>query len=408
MRRLFALLLLISWLWCFNSFANPTGLTNAVVEYAGDSVTAPRFSLITVGPGSEVYLLEGHSALRVVYPDGRDLTVNWGMFDFADPAFPLKFARGETDYWVSAEPTDRFLYAYGTTGRYLNEQPLNLSPEQARRLASLVEENLLPQNRVYRYRYLTDNCATRPLDLIEQAINDCGDSLAFTTPSVDTTWRKELQAYHKEHPLYQLFIDIALGAGIDRPINPREQAFAPVFLHSLAADSRIISPVGSSVPLVSGSTQLIPALPGVAGSEPSPAWIVIPVSLLTALTVVTQLRRRRLVKWANALIFALLSIPAVIVTFLVFFSSQEATGSNINLLWLNPLCLAMPLLVWSRATRRILRPVMWINLLLTAAYILGLPFFNQSTGWWLPLLALCDLALSASFIILSRHNKSNQ
>lgn len=354
-----------------------------------------------------MYLLEGHTALRIIYPDGRDIAVNWGTFDFADPAFPLKFAKGETDYWVSAEPTDYFLMAYGSTGRGVTEQQLNLSSDQATCLASLIEENLRPENRVYRYRYLTDNCATRPMALIEHAIAQCGDSLKFNTPEADVTWRSELRGYHRNHPLYQLFIDVALGAGIDSAISPVQQAFAPIFLSALAADATIVSLDGTSVPLVSSTRVVIAPRYGVAGSEPSPGWFVIPVCMLTGLVAFLEVRRRRLVRWYNALLFLLLSVPAAVVTFLVFFSSQEATGHNINLLWLNPLCLCVPLLVWARVTRRVLTPLMWLNLLLTAVYLFGIPLFRQSTGVWLPLLALCDLSLTAAYLfVCARHVNS--
>ena len=38
---------------------------------------------------------------------------------------------------------------------------------QKRRLLDLLETNVLPQNRTYRYNYVKDNCATRPLRAVE-------------------------------------------------------------------------------------------------------------------------------------------------------------------------------------------------------------------------------------------------
>lgn len=42
-------------------------------------------SLLTCAPGSIIYELEGHAALRVRQADGTDITVNWGLFDFKSP-----------------------------------------------------------------------------------------------------------------------------------------------------------------------------------------------------------------------------------------------------------------------------------------------------------------------------------
>ncbi len=386
MRNIISLLLLLC---SAIGFANPT-----------DSIPQPRFSFLTVGPGPVVYMLEGHSALRVQYPDGRDIALNWGTFDFNDPGFAMKFARGETDYWVSAQPTQYFLYEHRALGRYILEQPLNLSASHINRLQELVEENLLPENRVYRYRYLSDNCATRPAALINQAIADCGDSLTFNTPATNTTWRKEFRNYHANNPFYQLFIDLALGADIDRQITPQEQAFAPIFMHKLISQATIVSPDETAVPLTLGSNRLSDQREDALSGEPSPAIVVIPLCFFTALVVGIELRRRKLIKWFNALVFFLLGVIGAVVTFLVFLSTQEATGNNINLLWLNPLLFAPVLLIWSKKTRRILNPVMWIIFLLTLTYLIGIPLFNQSTGIWLPLIALCDLSLTASYLIL--------
>lgn len=362
----------------------------------------PRFSLITVGQGSEVYLLEGHSALRIEWPDGRDLMVNWGMFDFADPGFAMKFARGETDYWVDAEPTPLFMRHYIASGRRVEQQQLNLSPLQAQALQQLISDNLRPANRVYRYRYLTDNCATRPLAIVEQAIRSTGDSLVIDNSLSDTTWRNELRSYHRNHPLYQLFIDIALGAGVDSPITSRQRAFAPIYLNELAAGALIISSDGTERPLTMPSQTLYGGVDGVAGSEPSPWWGIAPFVAFSLIVSLYEIRRRRLVKWANALIFTLYGIVGMMVAFLVGISSQEATGSNINLLWLNPLPLLAIALIWTKPTRRVLAPIMGLIAAMAAIYLLGSPFWHQSTPPTLISLALGELITAATYIYTQR------
>ena len=51
-----------------------------------------RFSLLTCAPGSEIYALFGHTALRYQnFSDQTDLVFNYGMFSFNTPhfVFPL-------------------------------------------------------------------------------------------------------------------------------------------------------------------------------------------------------------------------------------------------------------------------------------------------------------------------------
>ena len=58
-----------------------------------------KVSLMTCAPGTEIYALFGHTALR--YEDkarGEDWVFNYGMFSFNTPHFIYRFVKGETDY----------------------------------------------------------------------------------------------------------------------------------------------------------------------------------------------------------------------------------------------------------------------------------------------------------------------
>ena len=130
-----------------------------------------RISLLTCGTGDEIYSLFGHTALRVEdRTTGRDVVYHYGVFDFDTPNFALKFALGETDYQMGMTSYKRFLSEYAWLGRSVEQQVLDLTPEEARRLADRLAENYRPENRVYRYSYFYDNCATRPRDQVEQAV----------------------------------------------------------------------------------------------------------------------------------------------------------------------------------------------------------------------------------------------
>lgn len=124
-----------------------------------------RVSLLTCSPGSQIYALFGHTALR--YEDkqkGVDVVFNYGIFDFNAPNFIWRYIKGETDYQLGVTDFFYFQNEYANRNSAVAEQELNLLPQEKSKLFSILEKNYLPENRVYRYNYFYDNCATRPRD----------------------------------------------------------------------------------------------------------------------------------------------------------------------------------------------------------------------------------------------------
>ncbi|MDE6645621.1 MAG: DUF4105 domain-containing protein, partial [Muribaculaceae bacterium] len=189
-------------------------------------------ALLTCYPGHEVYELEGHTALRIIMPDGTDMTVNWGLFDFNSPNFLYRFVKGETDYRMGAAPTAQFLNQYAREGRRVDQTPLHLSPQERDRLVWLIDSTFRIGSPVYRYNYVLDNCATRPVDYLSDAIGSpiqLTDTTALASRA-GNTFRADMTAFHSHYPWYQFGIDLALGSLIDRPLSPGQHGFAPVSL----------------------------------------------------------------------------------------------------------------------------------------------------------------------------------
>lgn len=370
---------------------------------------ADRISLLTVGPGDEMYQLEGHSALRVVTDDGADLVVNWGMFDFHTPNFAYRFVKGETDYSIGMTTMAGFLAEYAPTGRYVIEQPLTLSPAEVKEVMRLIDINMLPANRTYRYNYFLDNCATRPLDIIEKALAADGARLHLPPATDLTTIRKELRRYHAAYPSYQLFIDFALGSGIDNSADVRQRAFAPVYLMDMAATADIINADGISRPLTDGSITLLDDRLGATSEQGMPAWLFI--TLLTLLTVTVtgrDLRRKSVSRWFDTCFYTFYGLLGCLSAFLVFVSVHEATSPNINLLWVNPLCLIIPLFIWFKKCKYIVFYYQIINFALLLIWLVGQPFFHQSANiMFFPLVA-CDIIRSGSYIYLNKNRCINR
>ena len=99
----------------------------AIPVYAS-SLDSVRISLLTCAPGSEIYSLFGHTALRYENPaKGEDWVFNYGLFSFDTPNFVYRFVKGETDYQLGVIPYRYFEGEYAMRGSSVYQQELNLT-----------------------------------------------------------------------------------------------------------------------------------------------------------------------------------------------------------------------------------------------------------------------------------------
>lgn len=350
-------------------------------------------SLLTALPGEEIYQLEGHTGLRIRNDQGSDMVVNWGVFDFNSPNFVYRFVSGQTDYECWAYPTEYFLKSYEAEGREVVEQVLDLNSVQVQRVIDLVSLNLQPENRVYRYNYVLDNCATRPLAVIEQAV---GRQLLSDKPA-NTSFRAEMQRYHKNYPWYQFGIDLALGRGIDRPISKREAAFAPVELMKQLAETGIVTETRS----YGKQTHEQPWTP--IRKKPIFQGILVLIIALYVSTDKGNVGRR-----FDTIYFSIAALTGLVLTFLVFVSTHEATSPNLLLLWLNPFCALGAILPWIKKAKRAEMWYFFVNfalliILAVAALIVGRA---MNAAFW-PLIAADALRSAVNVLKCRNALKSN-
>ena len=58
-----------------------------------------RISVLTCGPGEDLYSIFGHSAIRVIdFSSGMDIVFNYGTMEFDDFSFYVKFTKGQMLY----------------------------------------------------------------------------------------------------------------------------------------------------------------------------------------------------------------------------------------------------------------------------------------------------------------------
>lgn len=337
-------------------------------------------SIITCAPGDEIYELCGHSAVRIRgIADGQkiDSVWNYGIFDFAQPNFVYRFVKGETDYRVAGYPFAWFLPEYVEGERTVTEQDLNLSDTEKKRVLELLRTASLPENRVYRYNYVKNNCATKILNVLDSA----ADSRIIYPDNVKYgTFRNEMREYHRAYPWYQFGIDLALGSGLDYKIRGRDEMFVPVEMMEKIDGAHF----ENGNPLVKESRILYQGTEN-ASLPPTP-WYLSPLTAAVVLLLVSliiawwEIKNKRICKIAYTIWFGICGIAGCVIAFLVFVSTHEASSPNLLLFWLNPLQLLFAAAVWGRKMRYIGIAMAWLNMIATGCLLITWPFQAQSAN----------------------------
>ena len=291
-----------------------------------------------------------------------DEVYNYGVFDYGAPNFVYRFVKGETDYMAAATPTDYFVYQYVARGSRVEQQDLRLTAAQADSLYRLLLHDIQPEFREYRYKYFSNNCATRLRDNVERVT---GRPLGVQTANPEVqpgaqSLRDVLRRYDDGYPWYRLGIDIALGQAIDAPATVRQTMFVPGIMRDVAArDAALVAPAEV---LYEGA--------GDVRLAPTPWWrspLFVFGAVLVAVAAVLRFCRRP--RWIYSLWFAATGLAGCLVWFLIFVSVHEATSPNLLGWWLTPLAFVPSVSVWLPRARRFNRVLLTAYGVITAAVL---------------------------------------
>ena len=112
-----------------------------------DTLSNIDISLLTYSPGSELYSLFGHSALRIRNKyTGEDHVFNYGTFDWEQAYFYFRFLRGNLLYSLSKVPYSYVQHTVALENRSLVETPLLLTGKEKERIIEFLQNNLKPEN----------------------------------------------------------------------------------------------------------------------------------------------------------------------------------------------------------------------------------------------------------------------
>ena len=314
-----------------------------------------EISLITCSPSEDaVFTVYGHSALRIYDPVNKiDRVYNYGMFDFSKPNFVYRFAKGETDYYLGVSDFRYFLFEYMTRGSEVYEQVLNLQYKEKDALWQALEWNIQPENRVYRYNFFFDNCATRPVIMIENNIQgvinfkspengpQIASSLAMTGVPACQSFRDIINYCTRYRPWQTFGCDLVLGLPTDRTMTQRESFFIPDNVKNAFNQAEIIRE-GISEPLVKKINILSETdqQPATTPFYISPLFCFTALFILILALTISEVRKKKYYRMVDVVLFFCAAIAGCILFFLSFISVHSSIFPNISLLWLHPLHLA--------------------------------------------------------------------
>ncbi|MCC6649452.1 MAG: DUF4105 domain-containing protein [Polyangiaceae bacterium] len=244
----------------------------------GDELTV---SVLTFGPGDHPFFKFGHNAI-LVHDERRrvDRVYNYGTFAFESWTLIPNFLKGKLKYWLSEQSLRGTLALYRRENRTVDEQVLDLTPEQRLEIAgALAKQEADPVARYYKYDYYEDNCSTRVRDAVDAVTR--GRLRAASTGPASMTWRDHTRRLTADDTLVGFGLDLAMGDFIDKKTTVWEEMFLPAKLEETLRKATIVRPDGTSAPLVKLERRLQTA-PGRADPLSAPPSRTLPMLAIGA------------------------------------------------------------------------------------------------------------------------------
>ena len=363
-----------------------------------------EISIITIGPGKQLYDSFGHNAIRVSDPsNGKDLAFNYGTFDFNTPNFYIKFGQGKLPYALSVSTYDGFLRNYIAEKRWIKQQKLDLTYGEKIAIFEFLINNAQPSNREYQYDFFLDNCATRIRDVL--AVN-LGSKLSYQDKQYAPflySFRELIQQRLHWNSWGSLGIDIALGAVIDRTANPWEHQFLPDYVFE-SLKSATITRNNKTSALIKKETTINNPGPRARNTAflLSPFFIFLVIALGIVYRTLRDSKQQKRSRWLDTVLFFVTGIVGVLLLVLWLATDHTATINNYNILWAFPVNLIFCTLLSKKTPKkwlsRYLSFLIILLILLVVHWCTGVQVF---AGALLPLL----IALSIRYVYVIRYLK---
>ncbi len=301
---------------------------------------AAEISVLTIGPGAQLYDKFGHSAFRIKdSQNGFDVVFNYGVYDFDTPNFYTKFAQGKLLYELGVSYYQPFYETYVRQNRWIKEQTLNLTFSEKQQLSDFLWNNSLPENKKYKYDFFYDNCATKIRDVLKEVL---GEKLTYHDDHIteEYTFRELIAKNLNANSWGSLVIDVALGAVIDRKAKPIEYQFLPDYIYE-GAENATVSRNNTEEKLVKKDVFLFENTKTEAARSffLSPLFVFGVLGLLIIFITFKNYKNNTRNRLLDFLIFLVTGSIGFLLLFLWFATDHTATANNNNLFWAFPISL---------------------------------------------------------------------
>jgi len=305
-----------------------------------------RISLVTCGPGEEVWETFGHACLRVidsaVTGAERDVIYNYGFFE-ASENNPIshQVVSGRVIDLLDTITYSELMAEYTYKKRLLEEQELLLTDSQKVRILAFLKNNLLRRNRYYEFDTFYDNCSTRIVDLFHQLFGDSFIPGPALPPHSRLTFRdvsitRMCPQQHKYW--FGLGLNLTYASRADRVMTNATCLYLPIFLSKGFAVATI-----AGRPISAPKTIILEEK--IAWSQEL-NWPFIYSLLLAIFTISGLLYRRqplpgRIISFVILWLTGLLGCGAI---YLWCLDGEPAFKDNLIILWALPTNLVLPFL----------------------------------------------------------------
>jgi hypothetical protein len=312
----------------------------------GDYLT---IKVVEIGPGDEFFSWWGHLTVMVDNKlTGKSLCYDFGVFSFDDPHMVSNFLRGDLKYKTMVSTTQDDLGWYIQNNRDITLYTLNLDSGQKEQIAHALNWNVQPENRDYLYKLFTNNCVTRAIFIIDDALNG-----EFMEKYKNEKGRFTLRGHAGRH-LYRSFLlyvslNFIMSGEIDKPSSRYEEMYLPSEFAAAIAEFTYTDVNGNTQPLVSNIEKISTAVgrPMVLSRPPHSELYVFFIGMAGAVVFVLLIKFKKKNRALHIVFYMSQSLMALYWAFMglvlfyaMFFSNHNYTYNNLNIIFANPLLFA--------------------------------------------------------------------
>ncbi|MFY0631048.1 MAG: DUF4105 domain-containing protein [Flavobacteriaceae bacterium] len=286
-------------------------------------------SILTAGPGNELFETFGHSAIHIKDPVLRiDYVFNYGLFTFNQPNFYTNFAKGKLLYRLGVQPYQSFVENYKVDERWMKKQVLDLTQKEKQAFFQILMTNAKQENASYLYDPYFDNCATKLRDITKQVL---GNQVTFDTSYSDQhlTLRQLMNIEMPWNTWGSFGINLALGSKLDKEATANEYMYLPDYVYLAFKNAST-----TTKPLVKKEVTLLNFEEKKLKTKwYNPMFVFSLLFLITIIVTYRDQKRSRRSKWLDFSLFFISGIIGALIVFLWFFTDHSTTPNNFNFLW---------------------------------------------------------------------------